>query len=248
VALKTAVISNVTACGYCKNRCFGGTYRLHHQDGNNQWARSNVSINQYFFAVWLVSSYCQPCLTLTMEATRSSVTSVLTRVTRRHIPEDSILDRCDGEFKQHLFRDYRNRTINWEDGSRFHCNRDLGGCRNEPALMIFTVSKLRHDACSGTSRDGLQHMRVIHKQVRQWQVLSIKFPPQWPRLDLGSSHVESVVDRAVLWQVSSEYFGIHCHSFILLTALQSSPSITQGWYTRPINGRSNSEHRSTAAP
>jgi hypothetical protein len=55
-----------------------------------------------------------------------------------------------------------------------------------------------------------------------------------------------VVDRAALGKVSSEFFSF-CHSFILLIAQQSSPSVIQGWYNRPINGRSNSGLGSTAA-
>jgi hypothetical protein len=34
VTVKNAVISDVTPCGSYKNRRFGETYRLHHQDHN----------------------------------------------------------------------------------------------------------------------------------------------------------------------------------------------------------------------
>jgi hypothetical protein len=30
-------------CGSCKNRQFGGTYRMHHQSDKNRQARNNVS-------------------------------------------------------------------------------------------------------------------------------------------------------------------------------------------------------------
>jgi hypothetical protein len=60
--------------------------------------------------------------------------------------------------------------------------------------------------------------------------------------------VGSVVDRAVLGQVSTEHFGFPCHTFIPLIAPQSSPFIIWGWYNRPINGRSNSGLDSTPAP
>jgi hypothetical protein len=59
-----AVFWNVTLCGSCKSRHFGGTYRFHHQGGKNQRAMNNVS---------------------------SSETSVLTRVTLPNTPEDTIL-------------------------------------------------------------------------------------------------------------------------------------------------------------
>jgi hypothetical protein len=50
-----------------------------------------------------------------------------------------------------------------------------------------------------------------------------------------------VVNRAALCrQICSEYFGFPCHSFILLIAVQLSPSIIQGRYTGSVFGRSNS--------
>jgi hypothetical protein len=66
------------------------------------------------------------------------------------------------------------------------------------------------------------------------------YPRRWPGFEPDSSHVGSVVERAALGQVFSEYFGFPCHSFSPLIAAQSSPSIMQGWYNRPIHFRSNS--------
>jgi hypothetical protein len=43
--MKNAVFWDVTACGSCKNRRFGGKYHLHHQGDKNFQAR-NVSSNQ----------------------------------------------------------------------------------------------------------------------------------------------------------------------------------------------------------
>jgi hypothetical protein len=40
VTMKNAVYWDVTPCGSCRDRCFGGTYRLHHQGDKN-----NVSSN-----------------------------------------------------------------------------------------------------------------------------------------------------------------------------------------------------------
>jgi hypothetical protein len=43
--MKNAVFWGVTPCGSCKNRRFGGTYRLHYQGDENRPARNNVSSN-----------------------------------------------------------------------------------------------------------------------------------------------------------------------------------------------------------
>jgi hypothetical protein len=43
--LKNAVFWDVMQCCSCKNRRFGEMYRHHHQVGNNQRVRNNVSSN-----------------------------------------------------------------------------------------------------------------------------------------------------------------------------------------------------------
>jgi hypothetical protein len=42
--MKNAVFLDVTPYGYCNNRRFGGTYRLHHQGDKNRLARKNINI------------------------------------------------------------------------------------------------------------------------------------------------------------------------------------------------------------
>jgi hypothetical protein len=68
--MKNAVFWDVAPCGSYRNRRFGETCSLHLQ-GRNPLAKKSV--------------------TLKIEVTRSSETSVLTRLTRRHILEDGIL-------------------------------------------------------------------------------------------------------------------------------------------------------------
>jgi hypothetical protein len=71
-------------CDACKSRRFGGM---------NQRARNNVSSNYQFQLLVIVNDLPSSLIlfTLKMEATFPSVTSVLTRATWRHIPEDGIL-------------------------------------------------------------------------------------------------------------------------------------------------------------
>jgi hypothetical protein len=45
MTMKNAVFWDVAPCDSCKNRVFGGTYRLHHQGERNQLATNNVNSN-----------------------------------------------------------------------------------------------------------------------------------------------------------------------------------------------------------
>jgi hypothetical protein len=72
MTIKNAVFWDVTPRGSCKSRRFGGTYRFPHRGEENQWARNSL------------------LFTLILEAIHSTETSILTRVTRRHIQEEGI--------------------------------------------------------------------------------------------------------------------------------------------------------------
>jgi hypothetical protein len=103
------VFCDVTPCGSCKNRRFGETYRLQHQDGKKRRARNNVHHPHTYIPFQCLLSHTEflrsllrllvtanvvptsPILvTLMMVAPSSSETSVLTRGTRPSIPGDDI--------------------------------------------------------------------------------------------------------------------------------------------------------------
>jgi hypothetical protein len=46
VTMKNAVFWNVTQCGFCKNRRYGGTHRFHHLSDKNRRARNKVTRNK----------------------------------------------------------------------------------------------------------------------------------------------------------------------------------------------------------
>jgi hypothetical protein len=77
-------------CRSCVNRRFGGTYRLHIQGRKIHERGTSVSRCRLQPPAHAGSSLADFCI-LKMEAIRSSETSVHTRYTWRHIPEDGIL-------------------------------------------------------------------------------------------------------------------------------------------------------------
>jgi hypothetical protein len=79
VTMKNAVFSDITPCGSCKNRCLGKTYRT----VLRLLATANVVPSSTILVI------------LMTEAIRSSETYVLTRATRRHIPEVGILHQSE---------------------------------------------------------------------------------------------------------------------------------------------------------
>jgi hypothetical protein len=76
--MKNAVFWDVAPCRSCVNQPFGGKYRLHFQ--GIKISERGTRVSRRFADFY----------TLKMEAIRSSESSVNTRSTRRHIPQDGI--------------------------------------------------------------------------------------------------------------------------------------------------------------
>jgi hypothetical protein len=89
VTMKNSVFWDVVPCGCSKNRRFAGTLRFYHQSDKSSIVFLR-SVRRLLVTANAVPS--SPILvTLLMEALRSCETSLITRVTRRNIPEDDLL-------------------------------------------------------------------------------------------------------------------------------------------------------------
>jgi hypothetical protein len=85
---KNAVFWDVTPCLSCKNRRFGGMYRINHKVDKIQRTGNNVNIN---YQPKHAAKKCLIIVTMMMEDICSFEMSVLKRATRHNIQEEGIL-------------------------------------------------------------------------------------------------------------------------------------------------------------
>jgi hypothetical protein len=78
------------------------------------------------------------------------------------------------------------------------------------------------------------------------QAVVARLPPHWPGFELRSNHLEFVVDKVALGQVSFDYFGFR--SPILVPPNAQYSCTIRDWYSRPLGGRRTGRTQSHPTP